>query len=118
MTKESEDSSNDYGFISKYIREDSNESEANIFKEKFKTKELGVTEVFGSIGEGESFLEGTNFNKRWGNENGFSSEDSDEKNKAIPNNDSEAKKEFLKHLEDDDSLTIDTCSNLNRNWRN
>ena len=124
MTRESEDSSVDYGFISKYIREDSNGIAGNLFKEKFKTKEIGSTEVFNSIGQEDDYPEKGNFNRRYNNQyNGdddseaFDDEESDEKVKSTPSPVSEAKKEFLEHLKKKDVLTVDTCISLTHDWK-
>lgn len=122
--KESEDSSIDYKFISKYIRDDSNEDKENLkkdnqghFLEKFETKKSGPVEVLGSVGEGESYSENTNFNKRQNEENeGFEKSNSNEKVEFTSKPLTDAKREFLKHLEDE-SLSIDTCSNINRDWK-
>jgi len=135
MAKEGEEFFVDEGFINKYIREDNNDAEASLFKKRFVGgggggNHSGAVEVFGSVGEGESFLEGTNFNKRWGNKNGFSSDnyDSNEENdddnddekpkktKFNSNTASKARQEFLKEL-DDDSLTVDTCSKVAHDWK-
>lgn len=72
-----------------------------------------ATEVFNRIGEAEIHSEDYNFyNRTRGKNNGFETSDKIEfTSKPI----SKAKKEFLKHLEND-SLTIDTCSKLNQDW--
>jgi hypothetical protein len=122
MAKEGEEFFVDDGFINKYIREDNNDVETSLFKKRFVggTNHSGAVEVFGSVGEGESFLEGSNFNRRWGNKGGFSSNDSDEgdekKTKFNSNTASKARQEFLKEL-DDDSLTVDTCSKVAHDWK-
>ncbi len=130
MTINGEDSSvdsKDYGFISKYVRDDSNDVEANLFKKKFETKEFGSTEVFNSIGQEEDNQENINFSKRynknfnkWQNnkdeESEVFDESFDEKEKSISDPVSEAKKEFLEHLEKD-SLTVDTCIKLTHDWK-
>lgn len=76
------------------------------------------TEVFNRIGESEIHSENPNFHKRtWEENDGF--EESDESSKTIESQSKplvEAKKEFLEHLEDD-SLTVDTCGNLNKDWK-
>jgi hypothetical protein len=124
MTRESEDSSVDYGFISKYIREDSNGIAGNLFKEKFKTKEIGSTEVFNSIGQEDDYPEKGNFNRGYNNKYNqdndseeFEDESSDEKVKSTPGPVSEAKKEFLEHLKKKDALTVDTCISLTHDWK-
>ncbi len=122
MAKEGEEISVDDGFINKYIREDNNDAEMSLFKKRFggEGNHSGAVEVFGSVGEGESFLEGNNFNRRWGNKGGFSSNDSDDsdekKTKFNSNTASKARQEFLKEL-DDDSLTVDTCSKVAHDWK-
>jgi hypothetical protein len=73
-----------------------------------------AVEVFNRIGEAEMHESSSNFYKR-------QREDNDDfepvhkiesSSKPISN----AKKEFLKHLEDD-SLTIDTCEKMNHDWK-
>lgn len=110
--KESDDSSVDYGSISKYIRKNSKKDSPY---KKFETQKQGTVEVFGRVGEGEGNLENSNFHKRQEEENeGLTA--SSEKLKFTPKSNSGARQEFLKHLEDD-SLTIDTCNRLNHDWK-
>jgi len=111
------------GYISKYIREDSkdNEMEANDFKQRFKSKDSGTIEVFGSVGEGESFSENNGFKKRYNqdgrnNWDGGDDENDDDKANSGSEPTSRAKKEFLDKIQED-SLTIDTCSNVGRDWK-
>ena len=130
---EVDDYSVDNSFISKYIRDDSCEKEGGLLRERFKAKESGVVEVFGSVGEGESFEHfGSNGFKRGYNSgnssnggNGYrkesddmddNDEDSESGSDSKPKNHSSAKKEFLKELSDD-SLSVDTCSNVSRDWK-
>jgi len=136
---EGEDSSIDYEFLNKYIRDDSDENSKNqeSFSEKFKIKKLGgPTEVFGSIGEGESYSQysqntdngggnsnngNNNFKRRYNSGNTNEDEENDEKIKASSKVEftskpiSEAKKEFLEELEDE-SLSVDICSQVNKDW--
>ena len=113
--KESEDFSIDYEFISRYIRDDSKEDKKNI-KKVFETEKQNPNEVFGSIGEGESFSKNFNLHKnREEDSTGIVESDVETLSESKPI--SEAKKEFIKHIEDD-SLTIDTCSRLNHDWKN
>ncbi len=111
--KESEDSSIDYEFIKKYIKDSSEESKGHFSDKKLEMKKSGDTEVFSRIGENES-SENTRFNKK-----------QDEKNEEfLPNEKVEfaskpltkAKKEFLEHLEDE-SLSVDTCRQINHDWK-
>lgn len=72
-----------------------------------------VTEVFNRIGESEMH-EGSNSFGRFNRDN-----DSSEPVHKIESTSkpiSDAKKEFFEHLEDD-SLTIDTCENANRDCK-
>lgn len=124
---ECENSSVDYEFISKYIRGDSDENSKNQenLSKKFETKKSGATEVLGSIGEGESYsqysqnTEGNNFKKRYNTKN--EDDENDEKIKASSKIEftskplSEAKKEFLEHLENE-SLSVDICNQVNKDW--
>ena len=75
-----------------------------------------VVEVFNKIGEAEMH-EGSN---SFGRFNKFNrDDDSSEPVHKVESSSkklTEAKKEFLEHLEDD-SLTIDTCENVNRDWK-
>jgi len=121
--KEDEDSLMDYKFLSKYIREDSDENkqenlkkqgEQNLLHKKFEIGNHEATEVISRIGEGGSYPENQNFYKRQEDRQEF--EEPDEKIEVISNPISDAKQEFLKDLEDD-SLTIDTCSKLNHDWK-
>jgi hypothetical protein len=138
--KEGEESSIDsidYEFISKYIREDSCEAEGNLkksdednFLKKFEAKQSGAVEVLGSIGEGESFSDkeynGFNNHNKWKNKESekYESDETDEeveiesdiKSSSKPL--TQAKKEFLKHLENENnSLSIDTCDRINKDWK-
>jgi hypothetical protein len=78
-----------------------------------------ATEVFNNIGESELHSEGENFFRRYRKEGGNSEEFvSSEKIESITKPGrpvTNAKKEFLKELEDE-SLTIDTCSKLTHEW--
>jgi len=107
----------DQEFIDKYIREESKDSDAetNSFKERFKPKDSGAMEVFGSIGEGESYPEHNNFNRRHWDSN-RDDELPDERTKSTPGPMTEVKKEILKYLEKD-SLTLDTCERINKDWK-
>jgi len=119
--KEGENSSDNYPFIKKYIRDDSDkenlkdEDKKHFSLKNFRTENQSTIEIFGQVGEGGSYPENTNFNKRPDQENeGF--EASNEEVESISKPASDAKKEFLKHLEDD-SLSIDTCNKLNHDWK-
>ena len=112
---EKEEESFDHEFISKYIREDSNDAAVNSFKQKFETKQSGSIEVLGSVGEGENQVGNNNFNRRRNEENA-GPELHREKSKFTSSPASKAKQEFLKHLEDD-SLTVDTCNRVNHDWK-
>jgi len=126
---EVDDSSEDYGFIDKYIREDSNnvEGEANASRilNRFKIKESGTVEVFGSVGEGENRVEQNEFNKgksygdrNWNNRTEDESELDGGNEETVKKKISEARKEFLNEIqEDNESLTIDTCSKLTHDWK-
>jgi len=121
--KESDDYSIDYEFIRKYIKDDSNCDKADLKKEDkrplswkdFESEKQGTIEVFNNVGEGESYPENTNFNKKQ-DENNEGFETFNGKVECIPKPNSEARQEFLKHLEDD-SLSIDTCNRLNHDWK-
>ncbi len=94
--------SEDYGFLRKYIK-----NESDKFKKiplVFKEKNSHV-EVFGRIGEGESYPEKIN-----SHDEDF--ESSNEKIESKSNSVSDAKRKFLNEIEDD-SLTIDTCRKVN-----
>ena len=126
-------------YISKYIREDSNEidgaANANILRDRFKTRECGTVEVFGSVGEGESHSEQNGFNNgksyggvSWNNRNNnnnnrgdeseFSGDEGNGDEMNVKKKISEARKEFLNEIqEDNESLTIDTCSKLTHDWK-
>jgi hypothetical protein len=121
-TKESDESVVDYEFLKKYIRDDdSDKSKETIqldFSQKFKTEKQGSTgtEILSREGEGESYREETSFNKKPWQKNKEPDEpiESDDSNEdIIPQSKppTEAKKEFLEHLEDE-SLTLDTAVNL------
>ncbi|MFA5259218.1 MAG: hypothetical protein WC979_04795 [Candidatus Pacearchaeota archaeon] len=141
MAKESEDI--DYDFISKYIKDDPSLNNPDLKKDdepslfgKIEIRKSGATEVFGSIGQGESHSYGNsgnqgnsgnnNFKKKWNN-NYNNNEDGDdeidisvenesgEENKSVSKSVIEAKKEFLEHL-NDDSLSLDTCGSVNKDW--
>ena len=127
--KESVDETIDYSFISKYIRDDSTDGKADVKKESvgnfsiknFQTQDRNVVEVFGAVGEEEGYSGNSNFNKKPWQEDSELSEESDEENEKIESGPeskiaTEAKSEFIKHLEDD-SLTVDTCNRLNHDWK-
>jgi len=129
--KEPVDDSIDYSFISKYIRPDSTESKEDPKKESplgfslknFQPQDKGSVEVFGSIGEDEIYSENpnSNFHKKPLEEDDElgESEESDEKVESGPISKiaTDAKKEFIRHLEDkNNTLTIDACEKLNYDW--
>ncbi len=118
VIKESEDSSTDDGFIKRYIRDDLDENPEQFLREKFETKKSSATEVFSRVGEGESYRENNDFNRRWNkaNEDDVGIKTSNEKVEFTSKPITEAKKEFLEHLEDE-SLSIDTCSQINKDWK-
>ena len=127
-----EDSAIDYEFLKKYIRDDSdksketNQSDFSIKKFESQKQNSNGTEILARDGEGESYRENTNintnFNKRENredeedeiNEENEEFDDSSEKIE-FQSNISDAKKEFVKHL-DDESLSIDTCTRINHDW--
>ena len=136
--KESDDFSIDYEFLSKYIRDDSdksketNQSDFSIKKFESQKQNSNGTEILARDGEGESYSENTIANKKpWEKNKGF--DESDESDESIEFDDSDeesdgstekiefqsnisdAKKEFVKHL-DDESLSIDTCTRINHDW--
>ena len=83
-----------------------------------------VTEVFSRIGE-EEISENSNFHRRDIRENDEydpdfdcdeETSDSSIKVESTSKLLTEAKKEYFEHLEDD-SLTVDTASQLNKNWK-
>eukprot|EP00825_Cyclidium_porcatum_P021114 TRINITY_DN2365_c0_g2_i2.p1 TRINITY_DN2365_c0_g2~~TRINITY_DN2365_c0_g2_i2.p1 ORF type:complete len:388 (+),score=79.50 TRINITY_DN2365_c0_g2_i2:739-1902(+) len=144
MIKESEDI--DYDFISKYIKDDPSLNNPDLKKDdepslfgSIQIRKSGATEVFGSIGQGESHSYGNsgsggnfgnsgnnNFKKKYYNNNNEDDadneidisveEESGEENKSISKPVMEAKKEFLDHL-NDESLSVDTCSRVNYDWK-
>ena len=129
--KESDEFSIDYEFLGKYIRDDSNKdkqsSNGNFSFKNFESqKQNGEIEVFDSVGEGESFSSPNinnnqnSFNKKpWQKNKGFEElDESDESSEKIESksNISDAKKEFMEHLEDE-SLTVDTANKLNFDWK-
>jgi hypothetical protein len=121
--KDSDDPSIDYGFISKYIKEDINDAVGDLFKKKFENKKSGATEVFGSVGEGSSYYpdpdsENRNFNDRK-NEDDEGFETPQKKVESITKPMAKAKQEFFDNLKDEsnESLSIDTCNQLNRDWK-
>jgi hypothetical protein len=116
-TKESEGSSIDYEFLKKYIRDDSPEEKQDNnsdFSKKFTIEKQTSVEVFGSVGEGESFSKNPFVHKKREFEESDLSFESPEKIES-KSNITDAKKEFIEHLEDD-SLSLDTCSNLTNDW--
>lgn len=116
------DESSDYGFISKYIRDDndngkSNDEEIKSFKDRFTMRQSGTVEVFGSVGEGESFSNNFNNSSNFNGKRFHKKEedfDEDENNEESSKT-SEAKKEFLKKIKED-SLSLDTCEKVGRDW--
>jgi hypothetical protein len=125
-TKESDDDSTvDYEFLKKYIRDDSDKAKENqndFSPNNFTSQKQGSTgiEVQSREGEGESYREETNFNKKpWQKNNDFEESDgSNEEEIESPSKPlTEAKKEFMEHMEDD-SLTLDTASKLTYDWNN
>lgn len=73
-----------------------------------------ATEVFNNIGEAELYSENQGSYKRHWQENDEPEPASKVEHQSKPLSD--AKKEFLEQL-NDDSLTIDTCSKLNHDWK-
>jgi hypothetical protein len=117
-TKESEDSSENYEYIKKYIRDDNKSPKDKSFfsDSKFKMSRNGSNEVFNRIGESESHDNPTNYYKKHDSDYDESSK-SVEKNESTSNPVVAAKKEFITGLEDE-SLTLDTCSRLTHDWGN
>jgi len=114
--KEGEDFSIDNEFLKKYIRDSANdkkEDEGHFSEKDFEMKKLGPTEVFSRVGEGESYPDNKSFNKRSNDENVGEAPNKVEFNS---NPVSEAKQEFIKHLENE-SLSIDTCRKVNQDWK-
>ena len=118
--------------------------EGQIFNEKFSSEKSSSTEVLGNVGEGGSLPEKDDsvFHKKpWENSRGYYNKDDEEadedygddeekvgenykgdKKSTTPNETIEstsgiakAKKEFLKHVEDE-SLTVDACERVNKDW--
>lgn len=114
-------SSVDYTSISKYIKEDSeikkNQNKNSFSNEIFKSKDQTSVEVLGSIGEGESYSE-SGFNKNQDQEINTSDKPSQpsEKIDSIKPN-TKAKQNYLKQIYgDNNSLTVDTCNQVNKDW--
>ncbi|MBR9704767.1 hypothetical protein GOV12_05110 [Candidatus Pacearchaeota archaeon] len=113
--EKSDNSSNEFESINKYIRDDSKEdnNKSNNFSKKFEINNNGPTEVFGRVGEGESYSNNETSHK--------AKEDVDEsfskiKEKTVSKSPvTDAKQDFIKQMEDD-SLTMDTCSKVNKDW--
>ena len=72
-----------------------------------------ATEVFNNIGEAEIYSERPNFRRRY--DDYSDGNDAPQKTEFTSKPLTEAKKEFLKHLEDD-SLTVDKCSTITHDW--
>jgi len=115
--KESEDSTTDYGFISKYIKdgtEPNNKNNGRKFSSNmFKSECRGSVEVFGKIGEGGGNTEDSNGHYKHEDDENF-----DESKVTIESKSpiTDTKREFIKQMEDD-SLSIDTCTKLNHDWK-
>jgi hypothetical protein len=76
-----------------------------------------ATEVFNRIGEEEIYAENPNF---YNNKKRQYEDDDNEPEVKVESTSkplTEAKKEFLEHLEKD-SLTVDTCEKLTHDWGN
>jgi hypothetical protein len=123
VEKESEESSVDYGFMNKYLRNESDnskkENKESFLPVKFGASKSGATEVFGNVGEGESYSENNNFNN--GFKKRYNKEDDgpkifEEKSKVTPSIVSAERQKFLKQLEDE-SLSIDTAGQINHDWK-
>jgi len=74
-----------------------------------------ATEVFNRIGESEIYSEKPNFNKRYSRDESIDDDEPQIKIESSSKPLTEAKKEFLEHLEKD-SLTIDTCEKITHDW--
>ena len=83
-----------------------------------------AVEVFTRKGEGQmysdSFSSNNNFNNSYNNHNRFKKRDEDDSDESFVKVESKgpisaAKKEFMEELEDE-SLTVDACDGLNREW--
>jgi len=102
-------------FISKYLRDDSDVKPVNGLS-IFRFRNEKVTETFNNVGEPDSYSEEVKgYGKREDNkfEEGESSEPREKIEVKSPI--AEAKKEFLDEIENQ-SLTLDTCSQINRDW--
>ncbi|VVB78863.1 Uncharacterised protein [uncultured archaeon] len=117
MAEKESDDSVDYGFISKYIREDSDESPKQSLMDKFEIKRSGgATEVISRPGEGEGYFENTgnaNFKKNYNQDEEIEVDIPEDESDSKPL--TEAKREFIKHIEDE-SLTLDTAGQINKDW--
>tara|TARA_B100001971_G_C17874733_1_gene375077 strand:+ start:161 stop:532 length:372 start_codon:yes stop_codon:yes gene_type:complete len=121
MVDDGDDDCGEFEFASKYIREESGDGkkESNDNKNGFEIKEFEivskeVVEVFGSVGEGGSVEDFK------GGIGSFSKEDDmvDDSNEVIESQNkvvSGAKKEFLDNI-NDESLTVDACDRVNKDW--
>jgi len=117
--------------------------EGQILNEKFSAEKSSATEVLGNVGEGGSFPEKDDsvFHKKpWENKGGYYNKDNEDdedygdeeekvgenykgdKKSTTPNETIEsasgiakAKKEFLKNV-NDESLTLDACERVNKDW--
>lgn len=122
MEKESDESSVDYDFISKYIKEDSGQNhdkENKEFSKRFETRNSNSTEVF-TYGEAYSYSEGEkkSFKNRYtdeGDDNGFESYSEEVESKSASTPVTAAKKEFLDQMQDE-SLSLDTASRITHDW--
>jgi|ETNmetMinimDraft_2_1059921.scaffolds.fasta_scaffold34096_2 anaerobic ribonucleoside-triphosphate reductase len=116
MEKDSGGVSNKFEFVSKYIRDEGDlkkDVKSGFLVEGFGSSS-GEVEVFGSVGEGGSSEESREENKDHVTES-----ISSDKNEKIVSMDKpllEVKKKFFEDL-NDESLTVDTCNKLNRDWK-
>jgi len=99
-------------FISKYLRDDSYVKPAESLS-MFKQSSIGVTETFNNIGEPSNYSEDSKDYDKSKFEENKSLEQCEKIEDKSPI--AEAKKEFLDEIENQ-SLTLDTCSQINRDY--
>lgn len=109
VEKEEEEHEPDLNFLNKYFKEDDLVKKPETVKADTITEDVSISEL-----PLNSYSYKGREDDEVGTQKVFDKTEkiSDEDKKLI----SSAKKEFLKDLEDSDSLSLDTCANVGRSW--
>ncbi len=107
--KEEEEHEPDYSSLNKYFKEDNELNRTVKPKQKIITEDVSINETTTLFHSAEEEIETSVRNKKVKIET--ENDEGDTSKELI-----QAKKEFFQSLDDEDSLDLNTCANINRNW--